>query len=53
MCACVHHARPVEVAPTTLEFAELWDRYDVVGSTQGRRLFHHPDVGDFALASRG
>ncbi|CAI7977047.1 Helix-turn-helix domain-containing protein [Frankia sp. Hr75.2] len=35
------------------EFARLWDRYDVEGSTHGRRIFHHPDVGDLTLGFRG
>ncbi|MFJ3309034.1 hypothetical protein ACIPSA_39520 [Streptomyces sp. NPDC086549] len=42
-----------ELREHSREFAELWDRYGVVGSTQGRRLFHHPDVGDLTLGFQG
>ncbi|WP_369255659.1 helix-turn-helix transcriptional regulator [Streptomyces sp. R35] len=31
------------------EFARLWERYDVKGSTHGRKTFHHPEVGDLTL----
>ncbi|MFD5746557.1 helix-turn-helix transcriptional regulator [Streptomyces sp. NPDC127033] len=31
------------------EFARLWERYDVVGHTSGRKTFHHPDAGTFTL----
>ncbi|WP_406327748.1 helix-turn-helix transcriptional regulator [Streptomyces sp. NBC_00203] len=31
------------------EFARLWERYDVRGSTHGRKTFHHPEVGDLTL----
>jgi transcriptional regulator with XRE-family HTH domain len=31
------------------EFARLWERYDVLGRTHGRKTFHHPDVGDLTL----
>ncbi|GGN48949.1 DNA-binding protein [Streptomyces albiflavescens] len=31
------------------EFARLWERYDVQGSTHGRKTFHHPEVGELTL----
>ncbi|MFI9846787.1 helix-turn-helix transcriptional regulator [Nonomuraea sp. NPDC051941] len=31
------------------EFARLWERYDVRGHVQGRKTFHHPEVGDLTL----
>ncbi|MFD4544950.1 helix-turn-helix transcriptional regulator [Streptomyces sp. NPDC058466] len=31
------------------EFARLWERYDALGSTHGRKTFHHPEVGDLTL----
>jgi transcriptional regulator with XRE-family HTH domain len=31
------------------DFARLWERYDVKGRTQGRKTFHHPEVGDLTL----
>ncbi|WP_369034029.1 helix-turn-helix transcriptional regulator [Streptomyces adonidis] len=31
------------------EFARLWERYDVKGHTNGRKTFHHPDVGTLTL----
>ncbi|WP_369244199.1 helix-turn-helix transcriptional regulator [Streptomyces sp. R41] len=31
------------------EFASVWERYDVKGSTHGRKTFHHPEVGELTL----
>lgn len=31
------------------DFARLWERYDVKGRAQGRKTFHHPEVGDLTL----
>jgi transcriptional regulator with XRE-family HTH domain len=31
------------------DFARLWERYDVKGHRQGRKTFHHPQVGDLTL----
>jgi len=31
------------------EFTRLWERYDVKGSTHGRKTFHHPEAGDLTL----
>ncbi|UFQ99751.1 helix-turn-helix transcriptional regulator [Streptomyces sp. Go40/10] len=31
------------------DFARMWERYDVKGRTQGRKTFHHPEVGDLTL----
>jgi hypothetical protein len=31
------------------DFARMWERYDVGGRKQGRKTFHHPEVGDLTL----
>ncbi|MEV4033584.1 helix-turn-helix transcriptional regulator [Streptomyces umbrinus] len=31
------------------EFARLWESYDVNGHFHGRKIFHHPEVGDLNL----
>jgi transcriptional regulator with XRE-family HTH domain len=31
------------------DFARLWERYEVRGHRQGRKTFHHPQVGDLTL----
>ncbi|WP_405733280.1 helix-turn-helix transcriptional regulator [Streptomyces sp. NBC_01537] len=31
------------------EFVRLWERYDVRGNTQGRKTYHHPEVGTLTL----
>jgi hypothetical protein len=31
------------------DFARMWERYDVRGRTQGRKTFHHPEVGDLTF----
>ncbi|WP_328370194.1 helix-turn-helix transcriptional regulator [Streptomyces sp. NBC_00457] len=31
------------------DFARLWERYDVKSRAQGRKTFHHPEVGDLTL----
>lgn len=31
------------------DFARLWERYEVKGHRQGRKTFHHPQVGDLTL----
>ncbi|MET9251123.1 hypothetical protein [Nonomuraea sp. NPDC003709] len=38
-----------ELLSKSPEFARLWERYDVRAHTQGRKTFHHPDVGDLTL----
>lgn len=35
------------------DFARLWERYDVRGHSEGRKTFHHPDVGDLTLGYQG
>ncbi|WP_435110935.1 helix-turn-helix transcriptional regulator [Nocardiopsis synnemataformans] len=31
------------------DFARLWERYEVRGHSHGKKVFHHPDVGDLSL----
>jgi transcriptional regulator with XRE-family HTH domain len=31
------------------DFARLWERYEVKGHRQGRKTFHHPEVGTLTL----
>ncbi|GAA3777266.1 helix-turn-helix transcriptional regulator [Streptomyces coacervatus] len=31
------------------DFARLWKRYDVKAHAHGRKIFHHPEVGDLTL----
>ncbi|MET7337385.1 transcriptional regulator [Nonomuraea sp. NPDC005650] len=38
-----------ELLAKSPEFARLWERYDVRAHPQGRKTFHHPDVGDLTL----
>ncbi|MFI2205665.1 transcriptional regulator [Streptomyces sp. NPDC020192] len=42
-----------ELSDRRPEFARAWEKYDVVGDTRGRRLFHHPEVGDITLGFPG
>jgi len=31
------------------EFSRIWEQYEVKGSPSGRKVFHHPEVGEFGL----
>ncbi|WP_063734484.1 helix-turn-helix transcriptional regulator [Streptomyces sp. RTd22] len=35
------------------DFAQLWERYDVVGRKRFQKTFHHPQVGILTLSSQG
>ncbi|WAL68781.1 helix-turn-helix transcriptional regulator [Amycolatopsis cynarae] len=38
-----------ELLGESKEFAHLWDRYEVRGTTHGHKAFRHPEVGDLTL----
>jgi transcriptional regulator with XRE-family HTH domain len=40
-----------ELSDTSVEFAQLWQHYDVRVKSGSRRAFHHPAVGRFELTS--
>jgi transcriptional regulator with XRE-family HTH domain len=40
-----------ELSATNVEFAQLWQHYDVRVKSGSRRTFHHPAVGQFELTS--
>jgi hypothetical protein len=40
-----------ELSAVSVEFAELWQHYDVRVKSGARRTFHHPAVGRFELTS--
>jgi transcriptional regulator with XRE-family HTH domain len=42
-----------ELASKSPEFADVWERYDVAGNTNGRLLLHHPEVGELTLGFQG
>jgi hypothetical protein len=40
-----------ELSTTSAEFAELWQHHDVRVNSGAHRVFHHPAVGRFELAT--
>jgi transcriptional regulator with XRE-family HTH domain len=42
-----------ELLVKSLDFASLWDRYDVTGRKSASKTFHHPRVGTLTLGFQG
>ncbi|MFE2493098.1 helix-turn-helix transcriptional regulator [Streptomyces scopuliridis] len=41
-----------ELLLKSLDFAKLWERYDVIGRKRIQKTFHHPQVGILTLSSQ-